>query len=176
DLWDVLVREQDVVREIPRQRFDLDAIYDPDPDAAGRSYVRHAALLDDVAGFDAAFFGISPREAEPMDPQHRILLELAWEALERAGLRPGALRGSSAGVFVGAEPGEYGQPRPSPEPDTYRLTGSLPSFAAGRLAYHLGLQGPALAVDTACSSSLVALHLACEALRAGRCELALAAG
>ncbi|HEX8107686.1 MAG TPA: type I polyketide synthase, partial [Kofleriaceae bacterium] len=175
-LWDVLVREQDTVREIPKDRFDVDLYYDADPDAEGTSYVRHASLLDDVAGFDAAFFGISPREAAAMDPQQRILLELAWEALERAGIPPGDLRDSNTGVFVGAEPGEYGRYRPSPATDAYVLTGSLPSFYAGRLSYHLGFQGPALAVDTACSSSLVAVHLACEALRAGRCDLALAAG
>ncbi|PRH81121.1 type I polyketide synthase, partial [Streptomyces solincola] len=175
-LWQVLAEGRDTVRPVPADRFDLDAVYDPDPDAPGRSYVRHASLLDDVASFDAAFFGISPREAEPMDPQHRLLLEAAWCSLEDAGIRPRELRDSRTGVFVGAGDGEYGRHRRTAAPDTYDLTGALPSFNAGRLAYHLGLQGPALSVDTACSSSLVSLHLACESLRSGACDLALAGG
>ncbi|WP_394836549.1 SDR family NAD(P)-dependent oxidoreductase [Pendulispora rubella] len=174
--WEVLAQGKDTVSVIPKDRFDLDAFYDADPDAEGKIYVQKAALVDDVAGFDAAFFGISPREAEPMDPQHRLLLEAAWASLEHAGIRPRELRDSSTGVFVGAGPSDYGKYRPSPNHDTYMLTGNLPSFTAGRLAYHLGLQGPALSVDTACSSSLVALHLACEALRNGECDLALAGG
>ncbi|MDK0524618.1 type I polyketide synthase [Streptomyces sp. ML-6] len=175
-LWDVLAEGRDTVREVPADRFDIDAFYDPDPDAEGRTYARHASFLDDVAHFDAAFFGISPREAEPMDPQHRLLLEAAWNSLENAGIRPRELRDSRTGVFVGAGVGEYGKYRPNGAPDTYTLTGTLPSFNAGRLSYHLGLQGPALSIDTACSSSLVALHLACEALRNDECELALAGG
>ncbi|MFJ2899881.1 SDR family NAD(P)-dependent oxidoreductase, partial [Streptomyces sp. NPDC087218] len=175
-LWDVLAEGRDTVRQVPADRFDIDAFYDPDPDAEGRTYARHASFLDDVAHFDAAFFGISPREAEPMDPQHRLLLEAAWNSLENAGIRPRELRDSRTGVFVGAGVGEYGKYRPNGAPDTYTLTGTLPSFNAGRLSYHLGLQGPALSIDTACSSSLVALHLACEALRNDECELALAGG
>ncbi|MGW7290360.1 SDR family NAD(P)-dependent oxidoreductase, partial [Streptomyces sp. NPDC054847] len=174
--WNVLAEGRDTLSPIPTDRFDVDRFYDPDPDAEGKTYVRHASLLDDVASFDAAFFGISPREAEPMDPQHRLLLEAAWTSLENAGLRPRDLRDSRTGVFIGAGPGEYGKYRQGSGPDTYTLTGSLPSFNAGRLSYHLGLQGPALSVDTACSSSLVALHLACEALRNDECELALAGG
>ncbi|MFB7924153.1 SDR family NAD(P)-dependent oxidoreductase, partial [Streptomyces sp. NPDC056081] len=175
-LWDVLAEGRDTVRQVPADRFDIDAFYDPDPDAEGRTYARHASFLDDVAHFDAVFFGISPREAEPMDPQHRLLLEAAWNSLENAGIRPRELRDSRTGVFVGAGVGEYGKYRPNGAPDTYTLTGTLPSFNAGRLSYHLGLQGPALSIDTACSSSLVALHLACEALRNDECELALAGG
>ncbi|MEV5881003.1 SDR family NAD(P)-dependent oxidoreductase, partial [Streptomyces sp. NPDC052101] len=175
-LWSVLADGRDTVTTVPADRFDIDAYYDPDPDAEGRIYTRSASFLDDVAHFDAAFFGISPREAEPMDPQHRLLLEAAWNSLENAGIRPRDLRDSRTGVFVGAGVGEYGTFRKAGSADTYTLTGTLPSFNAGRLAYHLGLQGPALSVDTACSSSLVALHLACEALRSGQCELALAGG
>ncbi len=175
-LWTVLAEGRDTLRTVPADRFDIDAAYDPDPEAEGRTYVRQASLLGDVASFDAAFFGISPREAEPMDPQHRLLLETAWNALENAGIRPRDLRDSATGVFIGAGASEYGDHRLGADRDTYALTGRLQSFHAGRIAYHLGLQGPALAVDTACSSSLVALHLACEALRAGSCELALAGG
>ncbi|MFJ5779718.1 SDR family NAD(P)-dependent oxidoreductase [Streptomyces sp. NPDC093094] len=175
-LWQVLAEGRDTVTTVPADRFDVDAHYDPDPDAEGRTYTRHASFLGDVAHFDAAFFGISPREAEPMDPQHRLLLEAAWNSLENAGIRPRDLRDSTTGVFVGAGVGEYGKHRQGGTADTYTLTGTLPSFNAGRLSYHLGLQGPALSVDTACSSSLVALHLACEALRSDECELALAGG
>ncbi|MEU0582002.1 SDR family NAD(P)-dependent oxidoreductase, partial [Streptomyces griseoincarnatus] len=175
-LWQVLAEGRDTVTTVPADRFDVDAYYDPDPDADGRTYTRHASFLDDVAHFDAAFFGISPREAEPMDPQHRLLLEAAWHSLENAGIRPRDLRDTTTGVYVGAGVGEYGKHRQGGTADTYTLTGTLPSFNAGRLAYHLGLQGPALSVDTACSSSLVALHLACEALRTDACELALAGG
>ncbi|MFJ7415708.1 SDR family NAD(P)-dependent oxidoreductase, partial [Streptomyces sp. NPDC098077] len=175
-LWQVLAEGRDTVTPVPADRFDVDAYYDPDPDAEGRTYTRHASFLGDVAHFDAAFFGISPREAEPMDPQHRLLLEAAWNSLENAGIRPRDLRDTATGVFVGAGVGEYGKYRQGGHADTYTLTGTLPSFNAGRLSYHLGLQGPALSVDTACSSSLVALHLACEALRSDACELALAGG
>ncbi|MBQ1076239.1 SDR family NAD(P)-dependent oxidoreductase, partial [Micromonospora sp. C31] len=175
-LWAVLAEGRDTLVEVPADRFDPELLRDPEVEATGRPVVRHAALLDDVAGFDAAFFGISPREAEPMDPQHRLLLEVTWEALEHARIRPDRLRDSTTGVFVGAGPGEYGTHRADRERDTYVLTGTLPSFAAGRIAYHLGLQGPALSVDTACSSSLVAVHLAVESLRAGECDTALAAG
>ncbi|MGW0738256.1 SDR family NAD(P)-dependent oxidoreductase, partial [Streptomyces sp. NPDC002851] len=174
--WEVLAEGRDTVVPVPADRFDIDAFYDADPEAEGKTYVRQASFLDDVASFDAAFFGISPREAEPMDPQHRLLLEAAWSSLEDAGIRPRELRDSRTGVFVGAGPGEYGKHRQGAAPDTYTLTGSLPSFHAGRLSYHLGLQGPALAIDTACSSSLVALHLAAEALRNDECEVALAGG
>ncbi|WP_156754855.1 type I polyketide synthase [Actinokineospora pegani] len=175
-LWAVLAEGRDTLRELGADRFDPALLEDPVVAAEGRPVVRQASLLDDVAGFDAGFFGISPREAEPMDPQHRLLLEVAWEALENACLRPDLLRESQTGVFVGAGPGEYGTHRAERDRDTYALTGTLPSFAAGRIAYHLGLQGPALAVDTACSSSLVAVHLAAEAVRTGQCATAIAGG
>jgi len=177
-LWELLAEGRDTLQAIPRDRFDMDAVYDEDPEARGKSYVRHAALLDDVGGFDAAFFGISPREAEPMDPQHRLLLETGWSALEDAGLAPDRLKASATGVFVGIGPNEYAQNegRAPLGDDAYDATANHTSFAAGRLAYHLGLQGPAFSVDTACSSSLVALHLAAQSLRNGECSLALAAG
>jgi acyl transferase domain-containing protein len=175
-LWEVLASGRDTRRPILEERFDAEAIFDPDPEARGRSYTRHASLLDDVASFDAAFFGISPREALSMDPQHRLLLEVAWTALESAQLDPRSLKHSKTGVFVGIGPNEYNNLRRHgvEQADAYDITGSVMSFAAGRLAYHLGLQGPVLGVDTACSSSLVALHLACKALRNGECDVALA--
>ncbi len=168
-LWDLLDEGRDAVRLI--ERFDP-ALYDPDPETPGRMYTRHAALLDDIAGFDPKFFGISPREAAGMDPQQRLLLEVAWHALEHAGQDPRALRGRRVGVFVGMAAGDY-VTLAGPLADA---TGNMPSIAAGRLSFVLGLQGPSLAVDTACSSSLVALHLAVRSLRAGECETALVAG
>ncbi|MEC9466694.1 MAG: type I polyketide synthase, partial [Myxococcota bacterium] len=178
DLWGVLSEERDTLVDIPSDRFQVGPIYDPDPNTKGKTYVRRASLIEDVASFDAAFFGISPREAEPLDPQHRLLLETAWIALEHAGLPPASLRGSSTGVFVGIGANEYAdyRGRGPDESDAYDATGTMTSFAAGRLAYHLGLQGPTLALDTACSSSLVALHLAGSALRRGDCDVALACG
>ncbi len=177
-LWEVLASGTDTLRAISPQRFDLADAYSPDPERAGSTYVQHASLLDDVAGFDATMFGIPPREALPMDPQHRLLLEATWTALEDAGFDARSLKDSATGVFVGIGPNEYARyrGRTAERADAYDLTGSLVAFAAGRLAYHLGLQGPALSVDTACSSSLVALHLASEHLRAGRCDVALAGG
>ena len=177
-LWNVLSTEQDTLSEIPPERFDLHPLYNPDPEHRGSTYVRHASLLDDVGGFDADFFGISPREALPMDPQHRLLLEASWTALEHAGIAPGSLEETSTGLFVGIGPNEYAsyRGRAFQQAEAYDLTGKHTAFAAGRLAYHLGLQGPALSMDTACSSSLVALHLAAEHLRSGRCDLALAGG
>ncbi|WP_437608159.1 SDR family NAD(P)-dependent oxidoreductase [Sorangium sp. So ce834] len=176
-LWDLLERGVDAVGPIPASRWDAGAAYDPDPDAKGKSYVRSAALLDRVDLFDAAFFGISPREAKHVDPQHRLLLEAAWQALEEAGVVPASLKGSKTGVFVGAGASDYALlQRDSDEDDAYAAMGTASAFAAGRLAFTLGLEGPALSVDTACSSSLVALHLACQSLRQGECDLALAAG
>ena len=173
--WRMLEEGRDALQEVPRERFDLSAHYNANPDAEEGSYVRSASLVSDVEGFDASFFGISPREAGPMDPQHRLVLEASWSALEHAGFRVAELRDSDTGVFIGAAPGEYGV-RMGERADAYGMTGSVPSFHAGRVSYHLGLQGPALTVDTACSSSLVALQLACSALRRGECTVALAAG
>ncbi|MGC3998937.1 MAG: polyketide synthase [Anaeromyxobacter sp.] len=177
--WELLRAGRDAIREIPPERWDADAFHDPDPDAPGRIAVRAGGFLDRVDGFDAAFFGVSPREALTMDPQQRLLMEVSWEALEHAGLSPERLAGSATGVFVGVcNTDHYHRivERGAEAIDPYLASGNAPSVAAGRIAYTLGLNGPAVAVDTACSSSLVALHLACRSLRAGESRLALAAG
>lgn len=177
--WRLLEAGREAVGPIPRNRFDMDAVYDPDPAAQGTSYVRDGSFLDQVDGFDAGFFGVSPREAAWIDPQHRLLVECAYEALEDAGMPIDRLRGSSTGVYVGLGVSDYAQqltPGPLKDLQGYFATGTGASFSAGRIAFLLGLQGPAIAVDTACSSSLTALHLACTALRAGECSLALAGG
>ncbi len=179
--WELLKQGYDGISEIPPDRWDVDAYYDPDPEAPGKMYMRLGGFLNiDLEAFDANFFGISPREAEYMDPQQRWLLEVVWEALEQACINPTSLKGSSTGVFIGASSHDYSDLIGSLESlesiNAYIGTGNASSVLAGRLSYFLGLQGPCFAVDTACSSSLVALNSACKCLQNNECKLALAGG
>jgi acyl transferase domain-containing protein len=178
--WELLRNGVDAITEVPGDRWAVDDYYDPDPDAPGKTYARHGGFLEQVDLFDPQFFGISPREAINMDPQQRLILEVAWEVLEDAAIAPDRLVGTDTGVFVASSTHDYGflQIRhgdPS-KFDAYFGTGNAPNAIGGRVSYVLGLQGPCLVVDTACSSSLVAVHLACQSLRNAECRLALAGG
>jgi acyl transferase domain-containing protein/SAM-dependent methyltransferase len=176
--WDLLATGVDAITEIPDDRWSVDELYDPDPDRSGTMSTRWGGFIDRVDQFDHEFFGISPREAETLDPQQRLLLEVTWEALEHANVPPDSLFGRRAGVFVGIANSDYMRMMLAElnDIDTYTVTGSALSIAAGRLAYVLGIEGPAMSVDTACSSSLVAVHLAARSLRERECDLALAGG
>ena len=177
-LWQVLKGGVDTIGPVPPSRWDAERFFDADPDRPGTMWTTQGGFLDRIDLFDAAFFGISPREAERMDPQQRLMLELAWETLEHAGIAPDRLAGSATGVFVGVGNTDYFRrlfSRPE-HIDAYACSGGSAAVIAGRISYQLGLKGPSLAVDTACSASLVAVHLACQSLRRGECDLALAGG
>src|SRR3954469_4299804 len=177
--WQLLDEGRDAIEPFPPSRWNADELYDPDADAHGKTYCAQGGFVRDVDRFDAGFFGIAPREAEGMDPAQRLALECAWEALERAAIAPAELAGSLTGVYLGAIATDYepwGGRLGSDGLDGYVFTGRDSSVMSGRISYTLGLQGPAITVNTACSSSLVALHLACQALRAGECNLAFCGG
>ncbi|MDY6996397.1 MAG: SDR family NAD(P)-dependent oxidoreductase [Actinomycetota bacterium] len=178
--WDLLREGRDAVSEVPADRWNADEFFDPEPGTPGKVVTRRAGFVEDVTGFDAPFFGMSTREVRLMDPQHRLLLETAWRAVEHSGTAPTDLAGSNTGVFVGLATHDYlgmaSDELTYPEIEAYMAIGTSNAAAAGRISYRLGLQGPAVAVDTACSSSLVAIHQACQALQLGECDLALAGG
>ncbi len=177
-LWEALLRGDDFVTEIPPDRWDADEYYDPEPGVPGRSVSKWGAFLEDVAGFDSEFFGMAEREATAMDPQHRLLLETSWEAVEHAGLTPKTIAGSQTGVFVGLTNSDYQLVTADSDAleGPYGNIGANFSQASGRIAYALGVHGPALTMDTACSSGLLAVHMACRSLHENESDLALAGG
>ncbi|WP_027501588.1 type I polyketide synthase [Rhodococcus sp. UNC363MFTsu5.1] len=175
-LWDLLESGKNAVREVPPERWAVDEVYDPQPGVLGRTISRWGGFLDSIGGFDTAAFGITEYEAEAMDPQHRLLTQVAWEALEHAGIAPGSLAGSQTGVFVGLAHHDYLLRTfdDSLVDNPYVMTGNAHSVGAGRVSYLLGLHGPSVAVDTACSSGLLSVHLGCQSLRTGESDLVLA--
>ncbi len=180
EYWQLLRQGREAISEVPADRWDADEFFDPQAGAPGKVVTRRAGFVDDVTGFDAPFFGVSTREARLLDPQHRLLLETAWRAVEHSGTAPTALANTDTGVFVGLSTHDYlgmaSDELTYPEIEAYMATGTSNAAAAGRISHRLGLRGPSVAVDTACSSSLVAVHQACQALRLGECDLALAGG
>ncbi|OBH78921.1 polyketide synthase, partial [Mycobacterium scrofulaceum] len=176
--WQALLRGDDLVTEIPPDRWDVEDHYDPERGVHGRSVSRWGGFIDDAGGFDASFFGFGEREATAIDPQHRVLLETSWEAIEHAGIAPPSLSGSRTGVFVGMCQQDYTlmSGDAGVMEDAYGYTCTPFSMASGRIAYGLGLVGPAITLDTSCSSGLLAVHLACASLNTGESDLALAGG
>ncbi|WP_155771398.1 type I polyketide synthase, partial [Mycobacterium asiaticum] len=177
-LWEALLRGEDFVTEVPLERWDIDEYYDPEPGVPGRSHCKWGAFLDNIGDFDSEFFGISEKEATAMDPQHRMLLETSWEAMEHAGLTPGQMAGTATGVFIGLNHGDYQfvQAETGTLEGPYGNTGTNSCMASGRVSYALGLRGPSVTVDTACSSGLFAAHLAFRSLCDGESDLAFAGG